>query len=70
MSYLIRPESPCKKDCPYRDTYCRIDCTDYKEYEEKYKQYSEALNKRRSVEEALILHKKDVLNKNRKSRRR
>ena len=70
MSYLIRPENPCKKDCQYRDTYCKLDCPDYKEYEEKYKQYSEVLNKKRSVEEALILHKKEVLNKNRKSRRR
>lgn len=42
MSYLAKPENPCKKDCPFRDTYCRLDCEDYIEFEEKYKQYQEA----------------------------
>lgn len=41
MEYLERPKSPCSKDCPYRSPFCRLDCEEYVEYEEKYRQYNE-----------------------------
>ena len=70
MSYLQKPENPCKKDCPYRDTFCKLDCEDYKEYEEKYKEFSEAITAARKREEPAIQYRKEILNKQRKRRSR
>lgn len=70
MEHLVKPKSPCSKDCPYRDVYCRIDCDEYKEYEEKYMLYNEKKNKSRQKEEPIVQYHKEILTKQRKRNRR
>lgn len=60
MEFLSRPENPCKRNCPYRDAYCRVDCDDYKEYEEKYKEYTDARRKKQIAEGDYIMYRKEL----------
>lgn len=60
MEFLSRPDSPCKRHCPYREAFCKLDCEEYKEYEEKYKQYYEARQKKRQIEGDYIIYRKDL----------
>ena len=69
MGYLIKPTSPCKKDCPYRNAYCRADCIDFAEYQEKYKQYYEAKCKKREADSEFYQYKKNIIQKANRKRR-
>ena len=70
MNYLSRPESPCKRDCKFRSAFCRIDCEDYAEYQEKYKQYADAKRKKIEAEGEYLQYIKNIKQKMNKNRRR
>lgn len=70
MDYLSRPKNPCRQDCPYRDAFCRIDCEDYKEYEEKYKQYYEAKRKSQKAKNEIVSYSKELDMKFKKAKNR
>ena len=38
---MLKPKSPCKRDCPYRDAMCHTWCFEYGTYEHAMKQYRE-----------------------------
>ena len=60
MEFLSKPKSPCKRDCPYRDAFCKLDCDEYKEYEEKYRRYNEERKKRQLAEGNYIMYRKEL----------
>lgn len=46
MEYIEKPKAPCAQSCPYRGPFCRLDCDEYIEYEEKYKIYRKLKQKK------------------------